>query len=103
MGVRRYSRSPSLARWQQQFDHLQALCRGGCPSPTIGELTAHGIRKALWRCSAGFECMHGSEEFELARFSPDARVHLLKRYFKCSRCGTGRPNLELLWYGEGPQ
>ena len=100
MGVRRYSRDQDLAAWQRRFDYFQDMCRGGYPSPTIGELIEHGIRVARWSCRGGWDCGHSSEEFELTRFGPGTRVHLLKRNYICTKCGRDRPNLNLLYYGE---
>lgn len=105
MGISRYSRDPHLKRWQEKFDELQARCRQFDGSPTIGELTGHGIAIARWECRSlgwrgiGEPCWHHGETFELTRFGAKMRVCDLRRHYVCSSCGRDRPQLELLWVG----
>jgi hypothetical protein len=95
MGVRRYSRDPNLRRWEEMFDHLQFRCTIYGDDVTVGDLTAHGIRKAEWLCRAT-ECWHRSAPFNLDTLGSSLRVTKLRWKFVCSQCGTKRPMIELM-------
>lgn len=102
MGVRRYSRDHRERRWQERFDELQRDCYAFDASPTIGDLTGHGIKTARWVCRGpgwrhiGDPCWHQSAPFDLTRFGPKLRVYNLRGNYRCSECGRDRPHIELL-------
>lgn len=101
MGVSRYSRDPRLRRWQERFDELQRRCAAWHDNPTIGELTGHRIKIAQFECRAG-GCGHHGKVMDLAKFGYRLTVWQLRDHYVCSKCGTKRPWLTLLWDGEGP-
>lgn len=95
MGISRYSRDPTLRRWQEHFDHLQFRCTIYDDDVTIADLTSAGIKQAEWCCRAT-ECWHRSKPFDLTKFGPKMRITKLRWKYVCSLCGTKRPMIELL-------
>lgn len=96
MGVRRYSTDPAKRRRQEYLDHLQWRCTVYEDPLTIGEIVKAGVTRAEWRCRF-YDCYHRSGPFDLDRFGPKIAVTKLRWKYVCSKCGTNRPELELLW------
>jgi hypothetical protein len=96
MGVRRYSTDPKTRRRQEFLDHLQWRCTIHGDPITIGEIVKAGITRAEWVCR-DYDCWHRSEPVDLTRFGDTITVTKLRWKFVCSKCGTGRPAIELLW------
>lgn len=96
MGVRRYSTDPKTRRRQEFLDHLQWRCTIYGDPLTIAEIVKAGVMRAEWRCRSP-ECWHRSKPFDLTGFGEKITVTRLRWKFVCSRCGTNRPTLELLW------
>lgn len=96
MGVNRYSAIPNVRKRQQYFDHLQWRCSVYGDPLTIGELRTFGITRAEWQCRT-YECLHRSEMFKLSKFGERITVSKLRWKFVCSRCGTKRPEMRLIW------
>jgi hypothetical protein len=93
MGISRYSRSNR--RWEEAFDHLQFRCTIYGDDVTVGDLLAHGIKRAAWTCRSP-SCWRRSAPFALDQFGPALRITKLRWKFVCSQCGTKRPMIELI-------
>ena len=93
--VRRYSRNP-LIRRQEQFDDLQYRVGVEYFGPSVAELTAAGINKALPICR-DYACRREGATIDLTAVSPKKRINILRWQLVCTRCGLRRPELELIW------
>jgi hypothetical protein len=100
MGVRRYSRDPQVQRRQELFDHLQWRTGIDYYAPTLGELAAAGIKRAMPACR-DYACLHQpNEPIALSAWPAKMATRTLRKKLVCSKCGLRRPRLQLVWEGD---